>query len=255
MSGVLPFRLYTQKELNIVEAVVGERYETWLLEWGLVDREVQVSVSPVSLADVSAAKWLTAGVDWPAMSGQPGFFGYVCFDSDRSRAAIESSGLAVSVTGAAQDALAAAVVGKVAAPVFAGLKEGGQLDPLFFATGALRVALCYGDQILSVLLTEEQVARLLPRQALPVVLGPVSLSSLPIDGQIDLEVRASPAQFSIEDLGSLQPGDVIRLDQKVGVAFDLCLQSGGLLGRVQYGLYQGKPSVKVFRDDKIINKR
>ena len=254
MSGALPFRLYTRKELDVVEAAVGERCAAWLREWGLADGEVHASVCPVSLADISAAKWLTAGVGWPAMSDQPGFFARVCLGADKSRAAIESSDLAASTTRAARDALAAAISGEDAAPAYAGLKEGGLLDPVFSATGALRAELRHGDQVLTVLLSAEQAARWLPKPGLPAAHGPISLRSLSLDGQVELEVRASPAQFSIEDLGSLRPGDVIRLDQKAGTPFDLRLASGELLGRAQYGLHQGQPSVKVRRADKAINK-
>ncbi|OQS08090.1 hypothetical protein B0T37_21800 [Chromobacterium violaceum] len=254
MSGALPFRLYAQHELDAVAAAIGERCAAWLREWGLVDGEAQVSVCPVSLADISAGRWLTAGAAWTAMSDQPGFFTRVCLGADKSRAAIESSDLAVSVVRAARGALAAAISGTDAAPAYAGPREGSRLDPVFSATGALRAELRHGDQALVALLSAEHAACCLPERALPAELEPVSLRSLPLDEWVELEVRASPAQFSIEDLGSLRPGDVIRLDQKTGMPFDLRLQSGELLGRAQYGRHQGQPAVKVLRADKAINK-
>ncbi|WP_046156403.1 FliM/FliN family flagellar motor C-terminal domain-containing protein [Chromobacterium vaccinii] len=255
MSRALPFRLYARKELDAVEAGIEKRYSAWLREWGLADGEAQVCVRPVSLADASAGKWLMAGGAWPAMSDQAGFFARVCLGVDKSRAAIEGSNLAASAIRAARDALAAAIAGADAPQkAYDDPRDGGQLNPVFSSTGALRAELRHADQTLVLLLSADQAKCWLsaPRQA--AALEPILLRSLPVDGLVELEVRASPAQFSIEDLGSLRPGDVIRLDQKAGTPFDLRLQSGELLGRAQYGLHQGQPSVKVRRADKAINK-
>jgi flagellar motor switch protein FliM len=104
-----------------------------------------------------------------------------------------------------------------------------------------------------VLLSPQQAASVLPAKAAPEALEPLKLRDLPLEQQVELEVRAAPARLSLADLDSLRPGDVLRLDQKADGVFELCLPDGMALGRAKYGLDQGRLAVKVARMARPIN--
>ncbi|POZ63773.1 FliM/FliN family flagellar motor switch protein [Chromobacterium alticapitis] len=258
MNAVLPYRLYAHSELAAIESGARERCAGWLDGWSMAGGELDVSARAVSLPDLAGMAWLAGEDALPALADDTdacAFFAGVCLGVKKSRAALSESALALSALNAARAALGRALTG--AAPD-GGYGEtplrGEDLSPLFSAVGAVRLELRVAGLTLTALLSAGQAAGLLPVSASLAALPSVSLRSLPLEREVELEVRAAPARLSLRDLDSLCPGDVIRLDQKTGAPFELCLPDGGVLGTARYGSHGGRPAVKVARLSTQINK-
>jgi len=257
MSVALPYRLYAGAELAQIESRMRERCAHWLRDWSIAEGEVEVELRPAALSDLAGLEWLDGGEALPAMANDAdadGFFSALCLGVKKSRAALEASGVAGPVLDAARLALGRqllAVGGDCryqAKPA-----RGADLSPLYSVVGALCLQCRVAGQTLSVLLSPQQAASVLPAKAAPEALEPLKLRDLPLEQQVELEVRAAPARLSLADLDSLRPGDVLRLDQKADGVFELCLPDGMALGRAKYGLGQGRLAVKVARMARPIN--
>lgn len=247
----LPYRLYAAVELAEVESRARARCEQWLQEWAIVESMVEVEARPVLLSDLSGLEWLLGDEALPAMVSDADacrFFSALCLGVNKSPAALDASALAGPVLNAARLALGRHLSAASAACLYRGHSVSAHhLPPLYSAVGALCLSLRIADQALTLLLSPEQVVGLLPLKTAPAALAPLRLRDLPLTQAVELEVRAAPARLSLEDLDSLCPGDVIRLDQKADGLFELCLVDGSILGRAQYGLQHGRPAVKVAR--------
>ncbi|PTU68741.1 MULTISPECIES: FliM/FliN family flagellar motor switch protein [Chromobacterium] len=258
MSVALPYRLYAGAELAQIESRMRERCAHWLQDWSIAEGEAQVELHPVALSDLAGLEWLDGGEALPAMANDAdadGFFSAICLGVKKSRAALEASDVAGPVLDAARLALGRQLTvasGNCRYQAKAG--RAAELSPLYSVVGALCLRLRVAGQALSLLLSPEQAAALLPAKAAPAALEALRLRDLSLEQQVELEVRAAPARLSLADLDSLRPGDVLRLDQKVDGVFELCLPDGMVLGQAKYGLDQGRLAVKVARQARPINK-
>ncbi|OQS40701.1 FliM/FliN family flagellar motor C-terminal domain-containing protein [Chromobacterium haemolyticum] len=255
MSFALPYRLYAESELAQIESRMRERCAYWLRGWSILEGEVDVELRPVALSDLAGVEWLDGGDVLPAMaSDADGFFSAVCLGVKKSRAALAASDMARSVLDAARLALGRQLTAAGDSGGYQSTEvSAAELSPLYSVVGALCLQLRVADLALEVLLSPEQAAGVLPAKAAPAALESLKLRDLPLEQQVELEVRAAPASLSLADLDSLRPGDVLRLDQKADGVFEFCLSDGIVLGQAKYGLDQGRLAVKVARLARKIN--
>ncbi|OHX12060.1 hypothetical protein BI347_00055 [Chromobacterium sphagni] len=246
----LPFRLYGHRELARVEEQVLAATSRWLESWSGADGTLQVSATPAQLADVVSSAWLTAGEGQPALradSGLYGFFSQLCFGAEKSRAALAASELAQPVLQAAMESWAAALTQAEQASAYSTEQAGEALAAIYTATGALWLEVRSGSQRLSALVSAACAAKMLPRPAPGPELAPLSLRELRLEGEVALEVYAAATGFTVQEAGTIRPGDVIRLDQRIGDAFELRLKDGSVVGRVEYGVSRARLAVRVAR--------
>ena len=175
------------------------------------------------------------------------FFSLTCLGVEKDPAGLAGSELAGPVLEEAISSFVASLDEGAVAERASEIMAGEQLVADYVAMGALWLEVFHEQSHLAILLPPGRVAQLLPAPAQLSPLSPLSLGQLSLPDRVELEVYAAPTMFTIEELESIRPGDVIRLDQKAGASFELRLSNGESFGKAGYGVWNGKAAVRVAR--------
>jgi hypothetical protein len=250
MTTVQPFRLYAESELRAIETGLKAVAAQWWLDWGGEPcHDVMITLRPVCLRDIEQPQWLLAAdqqvafcVDHTLYAG----LSRLCLRQEKSSAGLTGSCLAKPVLMSALAALAAGLGVSSAAEIHAEpLLMDAQLPSACSAVGALHVCLRISWMCIVLILPCNVVTKCLPAAPVLAPLPALRLGALPLDAQICLNVMATATQITLGDLASIQAGDVIQLDHRVGQAFDLQLPDGQTLGVVEYGRNQQHAVAKI----------
>lgn len=250
MSVVMPFRLYTQTELHLIEEHLQASTRQWLAGWGRLDvAALQVAATPVSLADVEVEHWqlavagqpaLRAGDDWTAL------LSLACLGQEISTAMAAGSGLARPVLATALGAWVAEICSLDIPCIYADATlPGTKLASSYTAIGAVMVEVRYHHLSVVMVLPPVLVAAILPIPAAQPGLLSLALSQLGLQDVVGLAIHARATSVALEEVASIRPGDVIRLDHRVGEPFELRLEQGAVLGEVELGHADEHLAVKI----------
>lgn len=250
MSEVMPFRLYTQTELHLIEEHLQAGTRQWLAGWGHLDvAALQMTATPISLADVENERWQLASAGLPALcagDSLTALLSLACLGQEITTETVARSVLARPVLAAAMGAWAAAICSLDTPCTYADATlPGTELDSLYTAIGAVLVEVRYRHLSVAMVLPPALVAAMLPAPAVQPVLSPLALNRLGLQGAVGLTVHARATAFTLDEVASVRPGDVIRLDHRVGEPFELRLGQGATLGEVELGHADERLAVKI----------
>ncbi|GGY28898.1 FliM/FliN family flagellar motor switch protein [Paludibacterium paludis] len=244
---ILEYRLYSDSERQCLNQALDALCRPWLTAWchsPAVAASVHCEVSGTDVPD-SAGAWRAAGSDYPAV-----------LETDRTRDALAALCFGREAAGAMiRSRLADGVLERA----FAALLEvfGGRagetgmrwsastLPAVYRRVGALAAVMPLGDSDIRLRLPAAWVRQHLlvepPREPLPAI----RLATLGLNASVTLRATVPGATLTVQELTSLRPGDVVRLDHPAEGAVELRLKDGTTLACGIYGTFRDQSAVRL----------